>query len=51
MEVQKIRWDLFQKNGQIGYYVLGCQINEEDGERTGGAKSKGTGDCTAQQGL
>ena len=30
MELQQICWDLFQQNGQIGYYLLRRQLEQED---------------------
>lgn len=35
MELQQVCWDLFRQNGQIGYYLLGCQLEQEEEERSG----------------
>ncbi|MBR4944491.1 MAG: hypothetical protein IKZ26_03670 [Peptococcaceae bacterium] len=35
MELQQICWELFRQNGQIGYYLLGCRIKQEEVESGG----------------
>ena len=51
MELQQICWDLFQQNGQIGYYLLRRQLEQEDEVGGCGAISAGDRDYSAQQGL
>lgn len=51
MELQQICWDLFQQNGQIGYYLLRRQLEREDEVGSCGAISAGERDYSAQQGL
>lgn len=38
MELQQVCWDMFRQNGQIGYYLLGCQLQQEE-EESGGTVS------------
>ncbi len=51
MELQQVCWDLFRQNGQIGYYLLRRQLEQEDEVETGGAISAGKWDHSAQQRL
>lgn len=50
MERREMCWDLFWQNGQIGYYLLGCQLKQEE-EGSGGTVSEGQRSCSAQQRL
>lgn len=50
MELQQVCWELFCQNGQIGYYLLGCQLEEEEVE-SGGTVSACKRNYFAQQRL
>ena len=50
MEISQICRDLFQQNGQIGYYLLGCQL-EQGEEKPGGTVSACERDYSAEQRL
>lgn len=50
MELQQVCWELFRQNGQIGYYLLGCQLEEEEVE-SGGTVSARKRNYFAQQRL
>lgn len=50
MELQEMCWDLFRQNGQIGYYLLGCQLKQEE-EEPGGTISACERNYSAQQRL
>ena len=51
MKLQQICWNLFQQSGQIGYYLLGCQIEEHKEDSTGGSISACERSDSAQQRL
>ncbi len=51
MKLQQICWDLFQQSGQIGYYLLGCQIEEHKEDSIGGSISACERSDSAQQRL
>ena len=51
MKLQQICWDLFQQSGQIGYYLLGCQIEQHKEDSTGGSISACERSDSAQQRL
>ncbi len=50
MELQDMCWHLFRQNGQIGYYLLGCQLKQEE-EEPGGTVSACERNYSAQQRL
>lgn len=50
MELQQICRELFRQNGQIGYYLLGCQLKEEE-EESGGTVPACERNHSAQQRL
>lgn len=56
MKLQQVCWDLFRQNGQIGYYLLGCQLKlrhplKEKEEECGGTGTESERHCSAQQRL
>ena len=50
MDIAQVCRDLFQKNGQIGYYLLGCQLKREE-EASSGAVSACEWNYSAKQRL
>ncbi len=50
MDISQVCRDLFQKNGQIGYYLLGCQLERGD-EASGGTVSAREWNHSAKQRL
>ncbi len=51
MEVTQLCEELFCRTGQIGYYLLGCCLAQEEEEQNSGALSACQRHCAAQQGL
>lgn len=51
MELQEVCWDLFRQNGQIGYYLLCQQLEQEEVDASGGTISERERYGSAQQGL
>lgn len=50
-KLEQVCWDLFQQNGQIGYYLLRQQLEQEEEGLSGGTISKRERYGSAQQGL
>lgn len=51
MELRQVCWALFQQSGQIGYYLLGCQLEQEKEVTAGGTVSASKWSNSAQSGL
>lgn len=50
MEFRQICRNLFYQNGQIGYYLLGCQVERKEEEQDGAVPACERG-CSAKQRL